>query len=75
MIDTELPLIKFTALDRCDRCGAQAYSMATRDDAASELLFCAHHSNEYEDKLLSDDWYLVYDYEGIEGLAQEDAKV
>lgn len=37
------------ALDRCDRCGAQAYIRATL--AGGELLFCAHHGKEYADKL------------------------
>jgi hypothetical protein len=39
-----------TAADRCDRCGAQAY---LRVELASglELLFCAHHAREHEDKL------------------------
>lgn len=37
------------ALDRCDRCGAQAYVRATL--AGGELLFCAHHGKEYGEKL------------------------
>ncbi|MDT0201360.1 hypothetical protein [Nocardioides sp. AE5] len=39
-----------TAADRCDRCGAQAY---LRVELASglELLFCAHHAREHNDKL------------------------
>jgi len=39
-----------TAVDRCDRCGAQAY---LRVELASglELLFCAHHAREHEAKL------------------------
>lgn len=37
------------ALDRCDRCGAQAYVRATL--AGGELLFCAHHGKEYAEKL------------------------
>ena len=39
-----------TALDRCDRCGAQAY---LRVELASglELLFCAHHAREHGEKL------------------------
>lgn len=36
-----------TAVDRCDRCGAQAYVRATML-SGSELLFCAHHWNENE---------------------------
>jgi hypothetical protein len=38
------------ALDRCDRCGAQAYVRATLL-AGGELLFCAHHGKEYAEKL------------------------
>jgi hypothetical protein len=44
------PSPKFTALDRCDRCGAQAY---VRVELASghDLLFCAHHAREHAEKL------------------------
>jgi hypothetical protein len=38
------------ALDRCDRCGAQAYVRATLL-SGGELLFCAHHGKEYAEKL------------------------
>ncbi len=34
------------ALDRCDRCGAQAYLRA-RLLNGGELLFCGHHGKEY----------------------------
>ena len=50
-MDTAIaPSPEFTALDRCDRCGAQAY---VRVELASggELLFCAHHAREHADKL------------------------
>lgn len=40
---------RFTALDRCDSCGAQAYVGATVNGI--ELLFCAHHGRKYESKL------------------------
>ena len=40
------------ALDRCDRCGAQAYVRATLL-SGGELLFCAHHGKEYAEKLSS----------------------
>lgn len=33
-----------TALDRCDRCGAQAYVMIK--GVQSELMFCSHHYNK-----------------------------
>ena len=38
-----------TALDRCDRCGAQAFLRAVL--TTGELLFCAHHGREYGDRL------------------------
>lgn len=43
-------LTSLSAVDRCDRCGAQAY---VRVELASgtELLFCAHHARQHEDKL------------------------
>jgi hypothetical protein len=36
-----------SALDRCDRCGAQAYVRVTVADGL-ELDFCAHHARKYE---------------------------
>ena len=39
-----------TALDRCDRCGAQAY-LRVELQSGGELLFCAHHAREHGDKL------------------------
>lgn len=44
----ELPGL--SATDRCDRCGAQAY-VRVELSTGSELLFCAHHAREHEDKL------------------------
>ena len=44
---SETPL---TAVDRCDRCGAQAYLRVSLK-AGGELLFCAHHAREHGDKL------------------------
>lgn len=38
-----------TALDRCDRCGAQAYVRVIL--GSGDLLFCAHHGREFEPKL------------------------
>ena len=40
------------ALDRCDRCGAQAYLRVTLA-SGGELLFCAHHGKKYEESLRS----------------------
>ena len=44
------PSPSFTALDRCDRCGAQAY-VRVELTSGGELLFCAHHAREHNDKL------------------------
>ena len=41
---------ELTALDRCDRCGAQAY-VRTILSSGSELLFCNHHWNDNQDRL------------------------
>jgi hypothetical protein len=41
-----------TTLDRCDRCGAQAY-LRIELVGGSELLFCAHHSREHEHQIRS----------------------
>jgi len=43
-------LSRLTALDRCDRCGAQAY-VQVELVAGAELLFCGHHARQYEVKL------------------------
>ena len=39
-----------TAVDRCDRCGAQAY-LRVLLASGGELLFCAHHAREHGAKL------------------------
>ncbi len=38
------------ALDRCDRCGAQAYVRAVMPNGF-ELLFCGHHAKKYQEGL------------------------
>ncbi|MFM7350959.1 MAG: hypothetical protein ACKO1P_01740 [Actinomycetota bacterium] len=38
------------ALDRCDRCGAQAYLRAVMENGF-ELLFCGHHAKKYQEGL------------------------
>jgi len=40
-----------TAVDRCDRCGAQAYVRATLP-GGTDLLFCGHHGNAHRPSLL-----------------------
>lgn len=44
----------FTAQDRCDRCGAQAYVRVVVNVDKSALLFCAHHAREHSDRLETD---------------------
>ena len=39
-----------TAVDRCDRCGAQAYVRAWLPSGL-ELLFCAHHNRQHSSAL------------------------
>ena len=47
-----LESVPLNALDRCDRCGAQAYVRAVLLNGG-ELMFCAHHGKEYAVKLKS----------------------
>jgi hypothetical protein len=49
-VTTTLAPNALTALDRCDRCGAQAYVRVTLA-SGGDLLFCAHHFRAHEDKL------------------------
>lgn len=39
-----------TNLDRCDRCGAQAYVRVVLP-GGSDLLFCRHHAKSHDSKL------------------------
>ena len=50
MTPTLSPTAPLTAIDRCDRCGAQAYVRVTLL-AGGELLFCGHHFREHEARL------------------------
>lgn len=47
--DIDLDREPLTAADRCDACGAQAYVAATV--TGIELMYCAHHAGEYEQRL------------------------
>jgi hypothetical protein len=49
-VSTATAATPLTAVDRCDRCGAQAY-LRVQLEAGGELLFCAHHAREHGDKL------------------------
>ena len=44
------PTRPLTALDVCDRCGAQAYVRVLLANSG-ELLFCAHHGRKFEPEL------------------------
>jgi hypothetical protein len=47
-VDTALaPSTPLTALDRCDRCGAQSYVRVTLG-SGMDLLFCGHHFAEFK---------------------------
>lgn len=59
MVDTHRAL---TALDRCDKCGAQAMIRATL--ANGELYFCGHHGREISSPLVSQS-VQVFDPEGV----------
>jgi len=39
-----------TAIDRCDRCGAQAFVRVELSSGA-DLLFCGHHARQHETRL------------------------
>ncbi|MCG2624194.1 hypothetical protein LVY72_20095 [Arthrobacter sp. I2-34] len=40
---------ELSAMDRCDRCGAQAYVRVVL--GSGELLFCGHHARQHEAQL------------------------
>ncbi|WP_394941016.1 hypothetical protein [Psychromicrobium sp. YIM B11713] len=50
---------ELNALDRCDRCGAQAYVRVVLEASGGELLFCGHHARAVEATLkpLSSEWH------------------
>lgn len=51
MTDPPVPtaIHELTALDRCDRCGAQAFVMTRLN--GRDLLWCAHHFKDHAAKL------------------------
>jgi hypothetical protein len=50
------PLVRL--LDRCDRCGSQAYHRATHSVNGQELLFCNHHGVAFKAALISQNFDL-----------------
>ncbi|WP_444826196.1 DUF7455 domain-containing protein, partial [Arthrobacter sp. H41] len=57
-MSTAVATRELTALDRCDRCGAQAYVRAVLQSSGGELLFCGHHARSVESNLkpLTSEW-------------------
>jgi hypothetical protein len=49
VVEKEKILYQLTALDRCDRCSAQAYVRAV--GVSGELYFCGHHFAGMEESL------------------------
>lgn len=68
MINPNNPSIEFTAQDRCDRCGAQAYAAYKKD--GMELLFCLHDAKKNNLVLECEGWKPYYDFAAIERLVQ-----
>jgi hypothetical protein len=66
MIDTKNPSIEFSAEDRCDRCGAQAYASYKKD--GMELLFCLHDAKKHNLALECSGWQAYFDFVAIERL-------
>lgn len=64
MVDEDIYV--FTAENRCDRCGAQAYMLAR--SGGSELFFCAHHRHEHGETLFNGGWTIIEDHEGLSRL-------
>jgi hypothetical protein len=54
-----LEVISLTAQDRCDGCGAQAFSIAVR--GGTTLLFCKHHRRKSTEKLEAEGWSIIDD--------------
>jgi hypothetical protein len=58
-------------VNRCDRCGAQAF-VEVDLRAGGTLLFCAHHADEHNDKIMALD-AVIADHRPFLTAAQEDA--
>lgn len=56
----EAAVINLTAMDRCDRCGAQAYHLA-RKSGGLEILLCNHHHREHGPRMLEEYWTIESD--------------
>jgi len=59
-VDTDheaIPAREFSRFDKCDRCGFQAYFVATKD--AMELTFCKHHGDDHVPALAERGWAVL----------------
>ena len=71
MLDTdEVQMKPFTAFDRCDRCGAQAYAVAAKK-SLEDLLFCIHHVKSYSNNLRNTGWTITFDCESMDALVPQ----
>lgn len=59
------PKPALTAMDRCDRCGAQALVQVLFVTAGSELLFCNHHFVKHADAIGAQAGLVVTDDRGL----------
>jgi len=59
MTTTAIASRELDTMDRCDRCGAQAYVRVVLESSGGELLFCGHHARAVETSLkpLSSEWH------------------
>ena len=59
MSTTAIASRELNTLDRCDRCGAQAYVRVVLESSGGELLFCGHHARAVEATLKpkSSEWH------------------
>ena len=59
MTTTAISSPQLTTLDRCDRCGAQAYVRVILETSGGELRFCGHHARAVEATLkpLAAQWH------------------
>ncbi|RAN71220.1 hypothetical protein B5P43_34155 [Bacillus sp. SRB_336] len=59
MTTTAIASRELSTLDRCDRCGAQAYVRVVLESSGGELLFCGHHARSVEVSLkpLASEWH------------------
>jgi len=59
MTTTAIASPELNTMDRCDRCGAQAYVRVVLESSGGALLFCGHHARSVEATLkpLSSQWH------------------